>query len=365
MTANQPNYEITIKQGDLFIELSSDDVYFISKQMDKWFQILLDDRYIPVNRFKAPEPPAPPPVIAAPEPTPPPIASTPVEPAPVVEPPVVAPEPVVEPVATAVPEPTFEPKPAIQMPFETPPAPAVASAPEAQAFLQATQEPAIAPINPPANIHLPGEPATPVATPPPVINQPVMEQQAPPVMASPLSAAMNTTADPGLEHQDDFEKIMDSLMEDLGETDLPPEPNPVPPPPPVAQAPILEPMPELAPEPQSSLPPVSPLPATNGNHLGNIQSLDGLCQYLNASTPDEILLLSAYYLTRFDSMEKFSLKRLNATIVQSGLSPINHSVLETSLSRGLLQMVPDLTGLAEVSEYAITPQGKQVVESLI
>ena len=42
-------YEINLKQGDLFISLSSGDVYFISKQMDKWFKVLLDDSYVPIT----------------------------------------------------------------------------------------------------------------------------------------------------------------------------------------------------------------------------------------------------------------------------------------------------------------------------
>ena len=40
---NGAMYEISLKQGDLWIEVSSDDVYFISRQMDKWCQLLMDD----------------------------------------------------------------------------------------------------------------------------------------------------------------------------------------------------------------------------------------------------------------------------------------------------------------------------------
>ena len=45
----QHRYEINWKQGDLSINLSSDDLYFISKQMDRWCQILMDDSYVPIS----------------------------------------------------------------------------------------------------------------------------------------------------------------------------------------------------------------------------------------------------------------------------------------------------------------------------
>src|SRR5690348_9995033 len=86
----QHQYEITLKKDDLFINLSSDDVYFISKQMDKWFRILLDDSYVPVTLPSYPKPQPPEPVaVAQPEPEP-------------VAPP--APPPV-EPVAPSAPQP--------------------------------------------------------------------------------------------------------------------------------------------------------------------------------------------------------------------------------------------------------------------
>lgn len=66
MTQPPSFYEIDLKQGDLLIQLISDDATFISRQMARWFELLVDERTAPVAirpglPFLAP-PVAPPPV---------------------------------------------------------------------------------------------------------------------------------------------------------------------------------------------------------------------------------------------------------------------------------------------------------------
>lgn len=303
---DQHRYEINMKKDGLFINLSSDDVYFISKQMDKWFRILLDDSYVPVT---LPVRDIPPDVVAEAEALPP-----------VVESPVaVAPVPVV---AEAPPAPP-------------PPAPATVPMPEP---VVARPEPVAAPISEPPPL-------------PPVPEQPIL----PP---SKLDAAV----------EDDFEAVMDSLMRDLEDV----EPEPAPPPPPVAAAPppavVEAPLPiPTPPPPVSPLPPLPPLPEQPPLSAGppQVASLAELCERSQAGNSEDYLLLSAYYLTRFEHAPKFSLKRVNSLLVKSGLTPVNHSVLEAALSRGYLSMVPDLTGSADVSEYNLSAEGEQVVARLI
>lgn len=324
----QHHYEINLKKDDLFICLSSDDVYFISKQMDKWFRILLDDSYVPVTLPSslpkpqavapeiAPEPvpvsppveaplPAPAPGAVIPEPTPQPIPA---------EPPV-APEPIAQtiPVAPAAPPPTIpQPQPAA---VEQPVAPA--PQPEPVPVIQQ------APLEIPPLIST-ESPATPPAAPPPL----------------PVAAPMATDTSLDSEVQDDFEAVMDSLMKDLEEPD---DLN----------------LPELPDMPIAA-------PAANGKaDLNGIASLSDLCDRSRAANSEDYLLLSAYYLTHMENQIQFSLKKINLMLVQSGLTPVNHSVLESALGREYLSMVPDLTGLAEVTEYVLTPEGAQAATGLL
>ncbi len=271
----QHRYEINLKKEDLYIQLSSDDVYFISKQMDKWFRILLDDSYVPVS-YPSPQPvmPPPPPPVAPPAP-------------PVVEEP---------PPPPPAPEPEPEPEPVVQAP---PPAPV-----------------------------------------PDVVSQVELPLAEPaPVPAAPAASA---SLDQAVE--DDFEAVMDSLMKDLGDEEPEDEPEPA------------RPAPVAAGNGKSATPPAPP---------DTIDSLSELCDRSHASNLEDYLLLSAYYLTYFEGQEKFSLKRINSMLVKSGLTPVNHSVLETMLAQGYLSMVPDLTGTADVSEYILTEDGQSQANSLL
>jgi hypothetical protein len=99
--------------------------------------------------------------------------------------------------------------------------------------------------------------------------------------------------------------------------------------------------------------------------LSYVTSLADLCDRSNAGSSEDYLLLSAYYLTRVERQETFSLKKINSVLVKSGLTPINHSVLESVLASGYLAMVPDLTGTAEVSEYSITRDGREAAIQLL
>lgn len=349
----QHSYEISLKKDGLFINLSSDDVYFISKQMDKWFRILLDDSYVPVSlpqRFQpsapveAPALPQTPSMVApvteqsvapeqpAPAPAPPePVVSLPMQPQPeVVLPPApapVVPEPQPVPVAQPV-EPPAPPAPA--QPAVPPPAiqPIVDLPPVMQSQSQLQPQPQ--PVEP--QLSQP-EPAPPVAPPAP---QPVA------AMADvlPMPAQKPQAAPPA--SKDDFETVMDTVMRDLE--------KPV--------TPVTERQPALVPQPAVELPPREPV------DLSLVTSLSDLCEQAHAGTSEDYLLLASYYLNQMEYQETFPLKRINSNLVKSGLTPVNHSVLEAVLSKGLLAMVPDMTGTAEVSEYRITPEGVNAINNL-
>jgi hypothetical protein len=315
----QHSYEISLKKDALFINLSSDDVYFISKQMDKWFRILLDDNYVPVSL------PPPPSVLSEPEPDmtlPQPSAVTlppqePVDPL----------APVVQTPQSMPPSQSVEPKPpvAVIAPLET----------VMPNDLEALEPSTVQPTQP-----SPQPQPTVTVNLPPVV-QPPAASPGLSVVPSSLPEALDTlSSSPEPEAvQDDFESVMDTVMRDL-------------------EKPV-----ELRPSGLPVQPEAFDLPVATAD-LSLVSSLADLCEQANAGSSEDFLLLASYYLNQIEYQDSFSLKRINSNLVKSGLTPVNHSILESVLSQGYLSMVPDLTGMAEVSEYAITPEGLDKVNRL-
>ncbi len=106
-------------------------------------------------------------------------------------------------------------------------------------------------------------------------------------------------------------------------------------------------------------------PQSDSVDLTMVDSLSELCERSSANSSDDFLILSAFFLTEVEGVDKFSLKRVNSLLVKSGLTPVNHSVLENGITQGYLVMVPDLTGMADVSEYAMTDAGQGRAISLL
>lgn len=141
---------------------------------------------------------------------------------------------------------------------------------------------------------------------------------------------------------------------------------------------VLEPaQPEAQSRPE---PPPKPIPKTNPPplplkgfaglpesepDLEMVESLPDLYDRAGTDEPEHRLILAAYYINRFENIEKFSLKTLNAAIIKAGRSPVNHSVLESTLTQGLVSLVPDLTGTAEVNEYALTEEGSRQSQAML
>jgi hypothetical protein len=409
----QHQYEINLKKDDLFICLLSDDVYFISKQMDKWFRILLDDSYVPVNLPPWPQPAGESQPIAEPQPQvhpqmqPQVALPAPVEPLPIVQP-LPMTEPMPQPVLQAppalpqapIPEAAYSqpvqgqiiaPQPASAIPQPTPQSNQVL-AEQIMSMTPAQPEMATAPVQPtlqdvltqvgqpnlpdfvpqqaPApqsvlsampqqpeayahqNVNLPLAHQAPMQTqqaqmasqPLPQMPEPAMQPavqapaqpqmqpqpQAMPQAAPPQLVAVGSPSLVPSGEQDDFEAVMNSLLSDFD---------------------------DKAPAEEVSYPAVSPGRQRIEPDLSGITSLADLCDRSNAANSEDYLLLSAYYLTRMERQETFSLKKVNSILVKSGLTPVNHSVLETVLSNGYLSMVPDLTGMADVTEYKISNEG--------
>lgn len=78
------------------------------------------------------------------------------------------------------------------------------------------------------------------------------------------------------------------------------------------------------------------------------------------STTDSFhyLIITAYYLSEFEKLDRFSLKQINAKLMQNLSTVIDHTMLQEAINQNLVELIPDLTGVSEVGEYRLTTQGE-------
>lgn len=78
----------------------------------------------------------------------------------------------------------------------------------------------------------------------------------------------------------------------------------------------------------------------------------------NTTDKFHYLIITAYYLLEFEKMERFSLKQVNAKLMQNLSEVIDHVTLQEAINQQFIELVPDLTGTSEVGEYKLTPAGE-------
>jgi hypothetical protein len=161
------------------------------------------------------------------------------------------------------------------------------------------------------------------------------------------------------EPDDDFERVMSTLMDDLNtqpalaggfeETRLPSK--------------------EMS---DDDLPSVGvfrkegmhgPVAVGLPNAADNPNSYKTLCERAGAATPEDHLLISAYALATSQGVERFSLSDLNAVIQGAGHDMVTHSVLAVAVDKGLLTAVADMS--ADATQYELTRHGRTTVEMFI
>ena len=78
----------------------------------------------------------------------------------------------------------------------------------------------------------------------------------------------------------------------------------------------------------------------------------------------DYLMLTAYYLTQFEQVPRFTIKQLNSKLMKNLAVIVDHSVLQEAIKRGYIECLPDLTGVIGASEYRLTAYGeKNIMEA--
>ena len=75
----------------------------------------------------------------------------------------------------------------------------------------------------------------------------------------------------------------------------------------------------------------------------------------------DYLLLTAYYFTQYEQKPRFTLKQLNAKLMQNVAIILDHSVVQEAINRDYIECLPDLTGVVGASEYRLTAYGEKVL----
>ena len=75
----------------------------------------------------------------------------------------------------------------------------------------------------------------------------------------------------------------------------------------------------------------------------------------------DYLLMTAYYFTQYEQKPRFTLKQLNAKLMQNIAVILDHSVIQEAINRDYIECLPDLTGLVGASEYRLTAYGEKTL----
>lgn len=96
----------------------------------------------------------------------------------------------------------------------------------------------------------------------------------------------------------------------------------------------------------------------------SIKKDNAFLNYMNSRKIErkiDYLLLTAYYFTQFEQIPRFTLKQLNAKLMQNLAVIIDHAVLQEAINRDYIECLPDLTGLVGASEYRLTAYGEKTL----
>lgn len=92
-----------------------------------------------------------------------------------------------------------------------------------------------------------------------------------------------------------------------------------------------------------------------------------LYKLFNSKNPKDLkdyLIITAYYMVHYENILHFSLKQVNSRIVPLKKEAITHSIVDAAIKMALLEILPDLTGQSEITEYTLTQIGEDYYNNL-
>lgn len=103
------------------------------------------------------------------------------------------------------------------------------------------------------------------------------------------------------------------------------------------------------------------LPSVDMSKKSLLMTIEEFISTISIKTPVDVLLGAAFYMEKFENMNKFTTKDISARTVKAIKKPISPNIVLACVNKGYIEVVPDFTGTAESNEYTLTEQGKQYI----
>jgi len=72
----------------------------------------------------------------------------------------------------------------------------------------------------------------------------------------------------------------------------------------------------------------------------------------------DFLIVTAYYLSEFERLDRFTLKLVNAKLMENMHEVIDNTVLQEAIDKGLVEYLPNYTNIPSAMEYRLTEAGE-------
>ena len=79
----------------------------------------------------------------------------------------------------------------------------------------------------------------------------------------------------------------------------------------------------------------------------------------NTTEKIDFLIVTAYYLSEFERLDRFTLKLVNAKLMEIMHEVVDNSVLQDAINQGLVECLPNYTNIPSAMEYRLTEAGEE------
>lgn len=79
----------------------------------------------------------------------------------------------------------------------------------------------------------------------------------------------------------------------------------------------------------------------------------------NVQSKLDYLIVTAYYLSEFERLDRFTLKLVNAKLVENLHESVDHEVLQDAIDKKLVECLPNYTNIPSAMEYRLTEAGEE------
>ena len=90
----------------------------------------------------------------------------------------------------------------------------------------------------------------------------------------------------------------------------------------------------------------------------NTSSFEEYVQSFHPSEQMDYLMITGKYIMDIENNERFSIKQLNSKLVPLTGIPVDHTIIKQAMEEDLIRIIPDLTGMSDVTEYSLTDKGE-------